>query len=94
LSANASTRAGAVGGHVASAPPTHALTMGESAWLAVLPCALVLVAAVVALGPPLGHALFAPPATTDIWPFYVNEDIVNPEPVEHASYVLALLARC
>ena len=91
MSANASYRAGAIGGSTAAAPPTHALTAGESAWLAVVPCALALIAVVAALGPPLGHALFAPPANTGIWTFYVKEGVVEPEPVEHARYVLALL---
>jgi hypothetical protein len=90
LSAGASHRAGAVGGHVADAPSTHALTAGESAWLATLPCALLLVAAIVALGPALGDALPAAAPHTDIWAVYVTEGLVRPEPTEHARYLIAL----
>ena len=55
------------------------------------PCALILLAAVMALGPPLGRALFAPPAKTDIWRPFVVEGAVLPEPTEQARYVIALL---
>jgi len=43
------------------------------------------------LGPPLGRALFAPPASTTIWPPFFTSHIAAPEPTEHARYVLALL---
>ena len=76
----------------ASARTTHALTPGESAWLAALPCALLLVAIVVLLGPPLGRALFAPSGASDIWPRFYVFRAVRPESTEHARYVLALLA--
>jgi hypothetical protein len=74
-----------------SLPSTHALSAGESAWLAALPCALVLVAIVVALGPPLGHALFEPRGDNAIWRHYFDLHGVRPEPTEHARYVLSLL---
>jgi hypothetical protein len=65
---------------------TRSLEAGELAWLAVLPCALVVVLAVVVLGPRLGDALFGP-AGDRFWP----EALLTPEPVEHARYALALL---
>jgi len=62
------------------------LTPAAVAWLAVLPCAIVTVLAIVLLGPPLGHAFFEP-AGDRFWP-----DVeVLPEPVEHGRFVLALL---
>jgi hypothetical protein len=85
-------RAVARGNLVSSARATHALTPGESTWLAALPCALVLVAIVVLLGPPLGRALFEPTWTEHIWPRFFSLGGVRPEPTEHARYVLALLA--
>ena len=92
-------RAGAVGGHAAgdvggrarTTPSTHALSAGESAWLAALPCALLLFAVVLLLGPPLGHALFEPTGANAIWPRFYSLRGVRPEPVEHARYVLSLL---
>jgi hypothetical protein len=54
-------------------------------------CALLLCVAVVALGPPLGRALFAPGTASTIWPQFVGAHFVNPEPAEHARYVIALL---
>jgi len=51
----------------------------------------VLLALVLLVGPPLGHALFPPPADAGFWPFYVADEAIRPEPVEHARYLLALL---
>lgn len=56
-----------------------------------LPCALVLLAVVVLLGPPLGRALFEPTGAEHIWPRFFSLRGVRPEPIEHARYVLALL---
>lgn len=61
------------------------LEAGAAAWLAVLPCALVTLLAIVLLGPPLGHAFFAR-GTERFWP----KTPVAPEPVEHARFLLAL----
>jgi hypothetical protein len=67
-----------------------ALTAAELAWIAALPCAAVTLAAVVVLGPPLGHALFAP--TGDgLWPRKAPYVFGHPEPVKHARYALAVL---
>jgi hypothetical protein len=57
-----------------------------------LPCALVLLALVVLLGPPLGRALFEPTGAEHIWPRFYDLRGVRPEPTEHARYVLSLLA--
>jgi hypothetical protein len=84
-------RAGRVGGRARSAPSTHALSAGESAWLVALPCALLLTAVVVLLGPPLGRALFEPTGANHIWPRFYDLRGVRPEPTEHARYVLSLL---
>jgi hypothetical protein len=62
------------------------VTLGERAWIAAVPCALVIVAGIVVLGPPLGHAFLAP--GSDI---FFPEYPVVPEPVEHARYGIALL---
>jgi hypothetical protein len=75
---------------VADAPSTHALSVGESAWLATLPCALLLLIAIAALGPALGHALPGAASERDIWGIYFREGLVNPEPTEHARYLIAL----
>jgi hypothetical protein len=89
MSTSASARGGvARGERAASARATHALTPGESAWLAALPCALVLLAAIVVLGPPLGRAL--PTSSSTIWQAYVAARFVRPEPTEHARYLIAL----
>jgi hypothetical protein len=86
------TGIGGVGGGVRSTPSTHALSAGESTWIVALPCALLLLAIVVLLGPPLGRALFEPTGAEHIWPRYYSLNGVRPEPTEHARYVLALLA--
>jgi hypothetical protein len=82
---------GGVGRRARSTPSTHALSGGESAWLAALPCALALLALVLLLGPPLGQAVFEPTGANDIWARSYRVDLVRPEPTEHARYVLALL---
>ncbi len=62
------------------------LRPADAAWLALLPCALLTVALVALLGPPLGRAFLGPgPAT--FWP----EVTPAPEPVEHGRYLLSLL---
>jgi hypothetical protein len=73
---------------VATVARPRALEPGELAWLAVLPCAALVAVVVVLLGPPLGHAFFEPSGVDRFWP---NTE-VHPEPVEHARFVLALLA--
>jgi hypothetical protein len=70
---------------------THALDPGELAWIAALPCAAVVVAAIVLLGPPLGHALMEPAPGEVLWPRSVNYIFGSPEPVKHARFAIALL---
>ncbi len=84
-------RTGAVGGRGIVAPSARAFTHDELAWLALVPCAAVLVLVVLALGPPLGHALLEPAERSDFWPGLVRLGSVRPEPTEHARYLLALL---
>jgi hypothetical protein len=70
---------------------THAreLAADEAAWLAVLPCAAVVLLAIVVLGPPLGRALF-PAQPFAFWPTWAPS--FAPEPTEQARYLLALTA--
>jgi hypothetical protein len=62
------------------------LEPGAIAWLAVLPCAGIVVLAILLLGPLLARAFLAPGADR-FWPAIRP----NPEPVEHARFALALL---
>ena len=68
-----------------------ALTAGELVWLAVLPCALALVALMLALGVPVGRLLAATASAARFWPRVIAEGRVRPEDPEHARYVLSLL---
>jgi hypothetical protein len=82
-------------GTVATAPEVarvRALTPGELAWVALLPCALAALIAIVALGPPLGHVLFPAPGAGGLWPPGWEESQGHPEPVKQARYLLAVLA--
>jgi hypothetical protein len=60
----------------------------ELTWLLAPPAAVVLLAAIVLLGPPLGHLLTPSSVPTFSIPFRTS---VRPEPTEHARYLLALL---
>jgi len=63
------------------------LRASDLAWLALLPCAAVVVVAIVLVGPPLGDVLF-PSSTVTFW-----EDATGfPEPTEYARYLIALTA--
>jgi len=66
------------------------LTPGERAWLAVLPCAVLVALVALLLGPPLGEALLAPRGEA-FWPSVDSVQAIRPEPVEHARYLIALL---
>ncbi len=65
---------------------------GELAWIATLPCTLVILLAVLALGPPLGRLVF--PSTHEaFWPDVASiAGAPHPEPTEHARFLLALTA--
>jgi hypothetical protein len=68
----------------------RALTVSETAWIAVLPCALAIGAALLWLGPPLGHALLAPEADEALWPRDVSYVWGAAEPAKHARVAIAL----
>ncbi|MBS1868917.1 MAG: hypothetical protein JSS99_04585 [Actinobacteria bacterium] len=69
----------------------RALDAGEIAWVVLLPCAALALAAIVLLGPPLGHLLFRP-GSEQLWPPRWWEAQGRPEPVKQGRYVLAALA--
>jgi len=61
----------------------------ELAWLLAPPCALVLAAAIVLLGPPLGRLLFPTPHIA-FWPTATPTLAIRPEPTEQARFLIAL----
>jgi hypothetical protein len=63
----------------------------HAAWLAAVPAAAIVVAAVVLLGPALGRLAFPAP-TARFWPPVVEEGAVRPEHTEQARYLIALTA--
>jgi len=63
-----------------------ALSVTQAAWVAALPTALVMLLVIAVAAPPLGHA-FLGPGPERFWPHIVPQ----PEPVEHARYLLSLL---
>jgi len=74
-----------------SAPATastaaRALAPAELAWIAAVPCALLAIAALLLLGPVLGHAFLMPRAGA-LWPS-VEAD---PQPEEHGRFLIGLL---
>jgi len=70
---------------------TRALTPGEAAWVVLVPCALVALAAILLLGPPLGHLLVRPSGDA-LWPTGWWEARGRPEPVKQGRFALAALA--
>jgi hypothetical protein len=68
----------------------RALTPAELTWIAAVPSALVLIAAVILLGPPVGHALLDPGAE-GLWPREAPFVIGRADPVKHGRYLVALL---
>jgi hypothetical protein len=76
---------------VAARSHARALRAGETAWVALLPCALLTLAAIVAIGPLLGRALFEPAAGEALWPPGLPSTAGTPEPVKRGRYVVALL---
>jgi hypothetical protein len=70
-------------------PTTNAdaLTPAETAWIAVLPCALLLLGAILLLSKPIGALLFPTPRN-EFWPAIAGQ--VRPEPTEHMSYLFAI----
>jgi hypothetical protein len=75
-----------------SAPSrARALTAGELAWIALVPCAVATLAAITVLGPPLGHALLTPGPGDELWPREAPFVLGVADPVKHARYLLSLL---
>jgi hypothetical protein len=68
-------------------PPVRAPTASEIAWLAVVPCTVVVVVAILLLGPPLGGLLFRTESPA-FWEWIGHPP--HPEPTENARYVLSL----
>jgi hypothetical protein len=73
----------------ALAPARTEVAPAELAWLLALPCAAVLVAAIVLLGPPLGELLFPTPDIA-FWPTSTPTLAIRPEPTEQARFLIAL----
>jgi hypothetical protein len=78
---------GLAGERVARAP-----SAGELAWIGVVPCALLVVVAIVLLGPPLGRLAFPRAHGLVFWPVFVHPIPPTPEPTEQARFLLALTA--
>ena len=62
----------------------------RAAWLCALPCAALTAIAILLLGPPLGELLS--PARPSFTFLAAAATEVDPEPTEHARYVIALCA--
>ncbi|MBS1870597.1 MAG: hypothetical protein JSS99_13145 [Actinobacteria bacterium] len=73
----------------AVAPARAEVAPAELAWLLAPPCALVLLAAIVLLGPPLGRLLFPTPDIA-FWPTATPTLAIRPEPTEQARFLIAL----
>jgi hypothetical protein len=82
-----STEAAAHATRPAAINATRELTAGETAWLAVIPCAALTLSAIVLLGPPIGRLL---PADESARFWEALRVGVRPEPTEHGRYVAAL----
>src|SRR5689334_6751489 len=66
----------------------RSMSAAEAAWIAAVPCALATLAAVVLLGPAVGHAFLAPRGEA-LWPPGIHPG--RPEPAKHGRFVVALL---
>jgi hypothetical protein len=65
------------------------ITVGDTAWLAVVPATVLMLLAIVVVGPWIGNGIFAP-GEVRFWPLFVSQ--VNPEPIEHGRFAVALTA--
>jgi hypothetical protein len=70
---------------------TRVPSAADLAWLALLPCALVMVAAIVVLGPWAGR-IALPHSDVAFFPYLVQTRHPAPEPTEHGRFLIALLA--
>ncbi|HZV74501.1 MAG TPA: hypothetical protein VFF79_12355 [Conexibacter sp.] len=66
------------------------LRPSETAWIAALPCAIVMLTAIAWLGPLLAHGVLDAHGEA-LWPREAVYAFGQPEPVKHARYLLALL---
>jgi hypothetical protein len=73
------------------APSLDTLGPAELAWLAVVPCALLVLGIMMVLGPTVGK-IVDHGAPNDFWPGWVRMGGVQPEPTEQGRYVLSLAA--
>ncbi len=73
----------------AAGPARTAVAPAELAWLLALPGAVVLLAAIVLLGPPLGRLLF-PTLHIAFWETGIVTLAVRPKPAEQGRYVVAI----
>jgi hypothetical protein len=71
-------------------PQRRALQPSELAWIAALPCALLILAGIVVVGPAIGHA-FARPGSETLWPREAPFAFGKPEPAKHGRYLVAML---
>ena len=78
--------AAAATAQTAARSDARVLTPGELAWIAAIPCALLTLAAIVLLGPALGHA-FLMPRRGVLWPTIGAQ----PQPEEHGRFLAGLL---
>jgi hypothetical protein len=69
----------------------RALRAEEIAWIALLPCAIVSLAAIALLAPPLGSVLVTP-GSEALWPQGWWESQGQPQPTTQGGYLLAVLA--
>lgn len=72
-----------------ASPVRTAVAPAELAWLLALPCAVVLVAAIVLLGAPLGRLLLPTPDIA-FWPTATPTLAIRREPTEQARFLIAL----
>jgi len=70
-----------------ASPPRRTLAPADAAWAALIPCALLALAAILLLAPPLGGVLF-PVRRIDFWPSLAGD--VAREPAEQTAFLLAL----
>jgi hypothetical protein len=70
----------------ASTADVRPLPADDAAWLATIPTAIVAVAAITLLGPPLGKALLAP-QNVHFWPGF--QYALSPEPVQLGRFLVA-----
>jgi hypothetical protein len=74
-------------------PRSRTLIPAETAWIALIPCGILMLATIMLVGPPLGRTLFRPGTGADVlWPPGWWEAGGNHEPVKHGRYILAVVA--